>query len=154
MLLLFSETIVIAGKTLKPIFHWKWGLRWLPNANEIYTKKMKCKWPTPEFFVGTQRHLYSTDWRWGLASGLTQIIGLASGVWRRGFGVGGLASGVWCRVTQKFASANAKYTNMLVYFALGNPKFWRQVHCPTPTPDARYFAFWWNIGLMKEESPC
>ena len=19
--------------------------------------------------------------------------------------------------------------------------------CPTPTPDARYFAFWWNIGL-------
>ena len=35
---------------------------------------------------------------------------------------------------------------MLVYFALGNAKFWRRVHCPTPTPDARYFAFWWNIG--------
>ena len=35
---------------------------------------------------------------------------------------------------------------MLVYFALSNAKFWRRVHCPTPTPDARYFAFWWNIG--------
>ena len=23
----------------QPIFHWKWGWRWLPNANEIYTKK-------------------------------------------------------------------------------------------------------------------
>ena len=21
---------------LKPIFHWKWGSRWVPNANEIY----------------------------------------------------------------------------------------------------------------------
>ena len=27
---------------LKPIFHWKWGSRWLPNANEINTKRMKC----------------------------------------------------------------------------------------------------------------
>ena len=25
--------------TLKPIFHWKLGLRWVPNADEIYTKK-------------------------------------------------------------------------------------------------------------------
>ena len=25
--------------TFKPIFHWKLGLHWLPNANEIYTKK-------------------------------------------------------------------------------------------------------------------
>ena len=63
----------------KPIFHWKWGSRWLPNAKEIYTHKMKCTWPTPVFCVGTQRHLYSTDWRRGLASGLMQILGLASG---------------------------------------------------------------------------
>ena len=53
------------------------------NANEIYTKNMKYTWPTPAFCVGTQRQLYSTDWRRGLASGLTQILGLASGVWRR-----------------------------------------------------------------------
>ena len=37
--------------SLKPIFHWKWGSRWLPNANEIYTKKMKCTWPTQEICV-------------------------------------------------------------------------------------------------------
>ena len=63
--------------SLKPIFHW------VPNANEIYTKTMKYTWPTPAFCIGTQRNLYSTDWRRGLASGLTQILGLASGVWRR-----------------------------------------------------------------------
>ena len=34
-------------KTVKPIFHWKWGSRWAPNANEIYTKNMKCTCPTP-----------------------------------------------------------------------------------------------------------
>ena len=26
---------------------------------------------------------------------------------------------------------------------------WRRGHCPTPTPDARYFASQWNIGLKK-----
>ena len=26
----------------KPIFHWKLHLRWLANANEIYTNNMKC----------------------------------------------------------------------------------------------------------------
>ena len=40
---------------VKPIFHWKWGSRWLPNGNEIYKKKIKCTWPTPEFCVGTPR---------------------------------------------------------------------------------------------------
>ena len=107
-----------------------------PMRMKSTQKKKKCTWPKPEFCVGTQRHLYSTDWRRGLASGLMQILGLALGVWRRGFGVGGLASG-----------NVKKYTNMLVYFALGNAQFWRWVHCPTPTPDARYFAFWWNIGF-------
>ena len=37
--------------TLKPIFHWKWGSHWLPNANEIDTKKKKCTWPTQEICV-------------------------------------------------------------------------------------------------------
>ena len=48
---------------------------------------------------------------------------------------------------EKLASPNARDTNMLVYFALGNAKCWRRGHCPTPAPNARYFAFWWNIGL-------
>ena len=81
---------------VKPIFHRKLGSRWVPNANEIYTKKKKYTWPTPAFCVGTQRNLYSTGWRRGLAWGLTKILGLASGK------------------NAKLASPNAKYTNMLV----------------------------------------
>ena len=46
----------------------------LPNANEIDTKNMKCTWPTPR----TQRKLYSTGWRLGLASGITQILALGT----------------------------------------------------------------------------
>ena len=72
-----------AGRTVKPIFHLKTGLRWVPDANDIYTKNMKCTCPTRKFCVGTQRNLYSIDWCRGLASGLTQTLGLASGVWRR-----------------------------------------------------------------------
>ena len=37
----------------------------------------------------------------------------------------------------RFASSNAKDTNMLVYFALGNAK----------VPNANGFASQWNIGL-------
>ena len=39
------------GDPPPPIFHWKWGSRWLPNANEIYTKKKKWTWPTQEIGV-------------------------------------------------------------------------------------------------------
>ena len=98
----------------------------MPDANEIDINKMKCTCPTPAPTPEAQRHLYSTDWRRGLASGVTQILGLASGV-------------------------TPKYTNMLVYFALGNAKIWRRVHCPWPTPDARYFASQWNIGFRGLE---
>ena len=102
--------------TLKPIFHQKKGWRWVPDANEIYTKNMKCTCPTPTFCVGTQRNLYSTGWRRGLASGKTQILALG----------------------------NAK---IYQHVGISNAKFWRRGHCPTPAPDARYFAFWWNIGF-------
>ena len=68
---------------LKPIFHQKLGSRWVPNANETYTKNMKCTWPTPAFCVGTQRNLYSTGWHRGLASGKTQLFGFASGKTRK-----------------------------------------------------------------------
>ena len=30
---------MLVSRCLKPLFHWNWGSRWLPNANEIYTKK-------------------------------------------------------------------------------------------------------------------
>ena len=76
-----SETVSInfvSFQILKPIFHWKWASHWLPDANEIYTQKMKCTWPMPEFCVRTQRNLYSTGLHLGFASGKTQILGFAS----------------------------------------------------------------------------
>ena len=58
---------------LKPIFHWKLGLCWVPNANKINTKNMKCTWPICKKFVfGTQCNLYSTDARWSFALGDAQ----------------------------------------------------------------------------------
>ena len=33
------------------------------------------------------------------------------------------------------------------HVGIPNAKFWRRRHCPTPTPDARYFASKWNIGF-------
>ena len=77
---------------------------------------MKCTWPMPAFCVGTQRNLYSTGWRRGLASGKTQILALGN-----------------AKIYQHVGTSNAK--------------FWCRGHCPMPTPDARYFASQWNIGL-------
>ena len=117
----FYNNAYVNGK-LKPIFHQKKGWRWVPDANEIYTKNMKCTCPTPAFCVGTQRNLYSTGWRRGLASGKTQILALG----------------------------NAK---IYQHVGISNAKFWRRGHCPTPAPDARYFAFWWNIGFKFYTTP-
>ena len=57
---------------------------------------------------------------------MTQILGLAWGV------------------TQIVALGNAK---VYQHVGISNAKLWRRGHCPTPTPDARYFASQWNIGL-------
>ena len=65
-------------RILKPIFHWKSGSRWVLNANKIYTKSMKCTWLKPAFCIGTQRNLYSTDWRRGLALSKAQILALGN----------------------------------------------------------------------------
>ena len=73
-----------SGKTRKicvmPISHWKLGLRWLQNANEMDTNNMKCTCPTQDFCVGTQRNLYSTGLCLGFALGKTQTLGFALGV--------------------------------------------------------------------------
>ena len=37
---------------LKPIFHWKLGLRWLLNTNEINTQKKKCTLPMRKHCIG------------------------------------------------------------------------------------------------------
>ena len=48
---------------------------------------------------------------------------------------------------KKFASPNARDTNMLVYFALGNAKVLSFASADAKVPNAISFAFWWNIGL-------
>ena len=97
---------------------------------------MYCPMQRPN--ARTQRHLYSTGWRRGLASGVTQILGLASGKNAKNFyqHVGILALGD--AEVLSFALGDAK----VLSFALGDAK----------VPNARYFAFWWNIGLTLEVS--
>ena len=48
---------------------------------------------------------------------------------------------------KKLASPNARDTNMLVFHALGDAKVLSFALGDAKVPDARYFAFWWNIGL-------
>ena len=92
----------------------------LPNANEMDTKNMKCTWPTRDQTPRTQRKLYSTGWRWGLASGITQILALGNAKIYQHVGI--------------LALGDAE----VLSFALGDAK----------VPHARYFAFWWNIGFI------
>ena len=48
---------------------------------------------------------------------------------------------------KKLASPNARDTNMLVFLALGDAKMLSFALGDAKVPDARNFAFWWNIGL-------
>ena len=84
------------GDPTPPIFHWKWGSLWLPNANEIYTHKKnvhgQCK---------------------------------------------------------KFASPNARDTNMLVFFALGNTKVLSVALGNAKMPEASSFASQCNVGFTN-----
>ena len=49
-------------------------------------------------------------------------------------------------------SSNAKDTNMLVFLALGDAKMLSFALGDAKVPDARYFAFWWNIGLSLNKN--
>ena len=51
---------------------------------------------------------------------------------------------------KKLASPNAKDTNMLVFLALGEAKL---LSGDAKVPDARYFAFWLNIGFRQMNGP-
>ena len=51
---------------------------------------------------------------------------------------------------KKLASPNARDTNMLVFLALGDAKMLSFALGDAKVPDARYFAFWWNIGFKRE----
>ena len=110
-------------KQLKPIFHWKLGLRWLPNANEINTNNMKCTWPKPAPCV------------WDPTPPIFHLLAL-------GVGVGGNANFSIC------VGANAKF-NAFRYQHVGipNAKLWRWGSEPTPGPNANCFASQWNTGF-------
>ena len=49
---------------------------------------------------------------------------------------------------KKLASPNARDTNMLVFLALGDAEVLSFALGDAKVPNARYFAFWWNIGLI------
>ena len=67
-----------------------------------------------------------------------------------GFGVGGNAN---------FRFGVGGKANLVVHVGCKIPTCWYLLHkilalghCPTPTPDARYFASQWNIGLSLRGS--
>ena len=98
-----------------------------PNAIEIDTKMHGQR---KKFAFGTQHNLYSTDSRWGIALGVTQILKFAFGV------------------TQILAFLD---TNMLVFTL----KISRWGSKPMQGPNANVFASPWNIGFKKKNlSPC
>ena len=111
-------------KTLKPIFHWKLGLHWLPNANEINPKNMKCTWPMENFAFGTQRNLYSIDLHLGFTLGATNF-----------------TFGIEC-------FGDFRYQHV----GIGNAKSSHRVCNPRQGPDASGFASQWNIGLKMLRS--
>ena len=111
---------------LKPIFHLKTGLRWVPDANEIYTKNMKCTCPTRKFCVGTQHNLYSTGLRLGFASCKTQLLGFASGKNAEN----------WHHLAQKIPTC-----------WYPQPKSMALGLLPNANPRRQNFPSQWNIGL-------
>ena len=65
---------------LKPIFHWKLGWYWLPNANEMSTNNMKCTWPIQKLCVGDPAQPIFHWFALGFALGVAQILFFALGV--------------------------------------------------------------------------
>ena len=57
------------------------------------------------------------------------------------------------RVGEKFASPNARDTNMLVFFALANAKVLSLALGDAKVPNANGFASQWNIGFSLGKIP-
>ena len=111
------------AKRLSPIFHWKLGSRWLPNANEIDTNKH-------EMYMANARNLR-------LGPNATYIPLICGGVLR------------WVMQILKFALGLMQFFCVFRYQHVGisNAKLWRWGSKPTPVPNANGFASQWNIGL-------
>ena len=54
---------------------------------------------------------------------------------------------------KKLVSPNARDTNMLVFFALGNAKALSFALGDAKLPNANGFAFWWNLGFRVVLDP-
>ena len=115
---------------LKPLFLWKLGLRWLPNANETNTSNKKSTWPMPAPCVGDP---------------MPPIFHLLA----LGVGVGGNAN-VSVRI-----GGNANFSTFgYQYVGIPSPKLWRWGSQPMPGPNMNGCASQWNIGLRKFNVPC
>ena len=117
--------VVFRGNKTKAHIPLETGFALGTNANKINTKNMKCTWPTHDFCVGDPKQ---PIFHW-LALGLC---------------VRTNANFKFCVGGEGFALA-PRYQHV----GIPNAKFWRWGHCPTPTPDARYFASQWNIGFKQ-----
>ena len=107
-----------------PIFLCKWGSRWLPDANEIYTKKRNLH--------GQRKKLASPN-----AKDTNMLVFLALGNAKvLSFALGNAK-------VLSFALGNAK----VLSFALGNAKVLSFALGNAKVPNANDFAFWWSIGF-------
>ena len=61
------------AKTEKPICRRKMGSRWLPNASKLTQTTGNDHGQRQPLALGTQRHLYSADLRWGFTLRVQQF---------------------------------------------------------------------------------
>ena len=115
--------------SLKPIFHLKMGLRWVPDANEIYTNHMKCTCPTQR---PNARDPMQPIFHWGFASGQTQIYLFLH------------------RDKHKFNFLRFFIYQHVGILALGDAKVLSFALGDAKLPDASSFAIWWNIGFKSQ----
>ena len=67
-----------------------------------------------------------------------------------GFCVRGNANFMFLRRGKRkfYVLRRGKHIFRYQHVGISKAKFWRRGHCPTPTPDARYFASQWNRGFI------
>ena len=110
-------------------------MRRVSDANEINTKNMKCTCPTQR---PNARDPTPPIFHWELGLRLLPYAKKSTHKKRNVHGR-----------RKKLASPNARDTNMLVFLASANAKVLLFALPDAKVPDARYFAFWWNIGLRE-----
>ena len=116
-----------------PIFHQKTRLHWLLSANENWTKNMTLTRTTQAPTRGEPTQPYSIPT--ARVGGRIGLIGVS--IVLNGVHVGLIGMGV--------GSARCFFTNQHV--GIPNVKCLRLRFRPTRDPNAKWFAFWWNMGI-------